>query len=141
MPWLSIIMAVLAFFVSGGAKKENRGKAALIAAGVGAGTYYVTHETDWGQENLGQFDGVETTVDADGNATASTGPTKEPTKIPTTGTTADSGAGGFWNTLGGWLKSPSGQLTTGAAGAAALGVPKWLLWGGVALGAYLLLKD
>lgn len=141
MPWLSIIMAVLSFFASGGAEKKNRGKAALVAAGVGAATYYTTHETDWGQENLGQFDGVEMTVDNAGNATASTGPTKAPVRIPTTGSTADSGAGGFWNTIGGWLKSPAGQVTTGAAGAAALGVPNWLLWGGIALGAYLLLKD
>lgn len=134
-------MALLSFFAAGGAEKENRGKAALVAAGVGAATYYTTHETKWGQENLGRFDGVETDVAANGNVTASTGPTKTPTKVPTTGTTADSGAGSFWNTVGGWLKSPAGQVTTGAAGAAALGVPNWLLWGGVAVGAYLILKD
>lgn len=139
MPWLSIIVAVLVFFLAGGAKKEKRGRAALLAAGAGLGTYYVTHETEWGQENLGQWDGIEADVTGDG-ATMSNGPAAP--KVPIgTGTTSDSGAGGFWNTVGGWLRSPAGQVTTGAAGATALGVPNWLLWGGVAVGAYLLLKD
>lgn len=139
MPWLSIIMAVLTFFLSGGAKKEKRGRAALLAAGVGLGTYYLTHETKWGQENLGQWDGVEADVTGK-DVTISTGPTAP--RVPVQpGTTSDSGAGGFWNTIGGWLRSPAGQVTTGAAGAAALGMPNWLLWGGIALGAYLLLDD
>lgn len=140
MPWLSIIMAVLTFFLSGGAKKENRGRAALLAAGAGLGTYYVTHHTDWGQENLGQWDGVDVGLDADGKPEIGNGPSKPATPIPG-GSVADSGSGGFWNTLGGWLRSPAGQVTTGAAGASALGLPNWLVWGGALVGAYLLLKD
>lgn len=140
MTWLTIIMTLLSFFAAGGAKKENRGKAALIAAGVGAATYYTTHETQWGQENLGQWDGVEIGTDEFGNNVVSTGPTRDPSQIKP-GSVSDSGSNGFWNTLGGWLKSPAGQVTTGVAGASALGLPKWLIWGGAALGLYLLLKD
>lgn len=140
MPWLTIVMAVVTFLLSGGMKKENRGRAALAASGVAAGTYYVTHETQWGQENLGQWDGVEITTNEDGSQTVAAGPKDPGTKIPG-GATANSGSGGFWNTLGGWLKSPAGQVTTGAAGATALGLSNWLIWGGVGLAAYLLLKD
>lgn len=141
MPWLSIIMAVLTFFLSGGMKKEKRGTAALAAIGVGAGTYYVTHNTDWGQENLGQWDGVDVTVNEDGSSTIGTGPKNPDVKVPAGGASGDSGASGFWNTIGGWLRSPAGQVTTGAAGASALGMPKWLVWGGIGLAAYLILKD
>lgn len=145
MPWLSIIMALLTFFASGGAKKENRGKAALAALGVGAATYGVTHYTDWGKENLGFLDGVETT--GTGISTALTTANGTAATTPATaapGTTAPStttaGNSGLWNSLSGWLTSPAGQLTTGAAAGTALGMPKWLLWGGMAVGAYLILK-
>lgn len=72
MPWLSIIMALLAFFTSKKANPGNKAAALLAAAAVGGGTYYATHETDWGKANLGQLDGVvvpgKVTYDADGNA-------------------------------------------------------------------------
>lgn len=144
MPWLTIIMAVVSFLLSGGLKKGKAGKAAAVALGVGAGTYFVTHETDWGSENLGFLDGVDLDVDSDGGTTVTSGDPKNPgsVKLPTTtGSTGSSSANGLWNTLGGWLTSPAGQVTTGAAAGKALGVPNWLLWGGIGLGAYLLLKD
>lgn len=78
MPWLSIIMAVLSFLIT---KKTTGSTAAAVAAGAlaGVGTYYVTHETDWGKTNLGSLDGVTETrallnddgtpvLDAQGNA-------------------------------------------------------------------------
>lgn len=58
MPWLTILITLLTFFMSGGAEKKNRGKAIATAALAGVGTYYVTHETDWGQQTLGSLDGV-----------------------------------------------------------------------------------
>lgn len=146
MPWLTIIMAVLAFFLSGGSKKENRGKAALAALAVGAGTYYVTHETEWGTENLGALDGVTVDVNENGTTTVGSGPTRPTTTVPN-GSSAgsvgpgSSGSNGFWSSLGGWLTSPAGQVTTGTAAATALGAPRWLIWGGAALAVYLLLKD
>lgn len=141
MPWLTIIMAVLTFFLSGGAKKEKRGQAALAAIGVGAGTYYVTRETDWGKQNLGFLDGVEVTTNPDGSVSGRTGPGKPEVHLTGGNEGGSTGTGSLWNTLSGWLTTPAGQLTTGAAAGKVLGVPNWLLYGGIAVGAYLLLKD
>lgn len=57
MPWLSIFMAILSFFLT---KKKTGSTATALAAGAlaGVGTYYVTHETDWGKTNLGSLDNV-----------------------------------------------------------------------------------
>lgn len=71
MPWLTIIMFLLSYFAQR-AEGASAGKALLTAGLVGAGTYYVTHETEWGQANLGDLDGVSGTVgepvlDANGN--------------------------------------------------------------------------
>lgn len=141
MPWLSIIMAVLAFFLSGGANKEKRGTAALAALGVGAGTYAVTHNTDWGQENLGWLDGVDIQVDPSGAVNTTTGPASPVVKIPaSTGKGEQAGTSGLWGTIGGWLNSPAGQATTGVAGAKAVGLPNWLVWGAIGLFAYTLTK-
>lgn len=135
MPWLSIIMALVTFFLSGGTKKETRGRAALAALAVGAGTYAVTHHTDWGSENLGWLDGVEVDVDSAGTVTTTTGP-DDPVQIvkPSTGSGGQTGTSGFWGAVGGWLTSPVGQVTTGAAAGSAAGIPTWaLLAGGVLL--------
>lgn len=61
MPWLSIILALLSFFASKQSGASST-KAALTAGLVGAGSYYVSHETDWGKANLGALDGVSTTA-------------------------------------------------------------------------------
>lgn len=142
MPWLSIVMAVITFLLSGGLKKGNAGKAAAAAIGVGLGTYYATHETDWGRENLGFLDGVEVKPDGSGDgARVSTGIKDPGTAVRQPNGSGSSGANGLWNTLGSWLTSPAGQVTTGAAAGKALGAPNWLVWGGVLVGGYLLLKD
>lgn len=57
IPWLTIILALLSFFASKRSGASNT-KAALTAGLVGASSYYVTHETDWGKANLGALDGV-----------------------------------------------------------------------------------
>lgn len=139
MPWLTIISFIVAFFVAGGAKKENRTKAALIAAGVGAAVYGTTHYTDWGEETLGRFDGIEITNDDDKTSVEGPDGSKD---VPKTGVdkVTTEGNGGFWNAIGGWLKSPAGQVTTGAAGASAAGIPNWMILGGAAVGIYLLTK-
>lgn len=142
MPWATIIMAVVTFILSGGLKKGKAGKAAAAAIGVGVGTYYVTHETDWGRDNLGFLDGVEVKPDdSTGDASVSTGIKDPSVTVRQPSGSGLSGANGLWNTLGSWLTSPAGQVTTGAAAGKALGVPNWLLWGGVLVGGYLLLKD
>lgn len=62
MPWLSILMALISFFATRRGDSKNNAKAALVGAATGLGTYYVTHETEWGRSNLGSFDGVVTTT-------------------------------------------------------------------------------
>lgn len=145
MAWLSIIAAIVTFLLSGGLKKGKTATALAAALGVGAGTYYLTHNTDWGRENLGYLDGVEVEPSPDGTgATVTDGDPKNPSVVPIrqpTGGSGASGANGLWNTLGSWLTSPAGQVTTGAVAGKALGVPNWMLWGGIGLGAYLILKD
>lgn len=56
MNWAAIIMMLLSYFLS---KKSGASdtKALLTAGLVGAGTYYVANETEWGQENLNWFEG------------------------------------------------------------------------------------
>lgn len=144
MPWLTIIMAIIAFFASGGAKKENRTRAALTALGVGAATYATTHYTDWGQENLGFLDGVEFT--GTGTDTALTTEAGASIIKPTTsstggvGSTTTAGNTGLWNTISSWLSSPAGQATSGAVGAKALGVPNWMILAGVGVAALVIMK-
>lgn len=57
MPWFTIIMALLSFFSAKAAGASDT-KALLTAGLVGASSYYVTHETEWGRANLGDLDGV-----------------------------------------------------------------------------------
>lgn len=58
IPWLTILLTLLAFFSS--KKTGASDTTALMTAGlVGAGSYYVSHETEWGQANLAALDGVQ----------------------------------------------------------------------------------
>lgn len=61
MPWLSIIMALVTFLTAQRKKGANTARSAAIAGLAGLGTYYVSHETEWGQTTLGALDGVITT--------------------------------------------------------------------------------
>lgn len=139
MPWLSIIMALVSFFLAGGSKPENRAKAAAIGLGVGAATYGITHYTDWGQENLGNLDGV-TVSEGDGvNGPVVTKPNG--TVVPvSTSNPASSGSTGIWSALGGALVTPVGAGATGLlAGSLISGTT--LMWIALGLGAFLILKD
>lgn len=139
MPWLSIIMALVSFFLAGGSKPENRAKAAAIGLGVGAATYGVTHYTDWGKENLGNLDGV---VAEGGSETTS------PTVTKPNGTTVSVGAGnpassgstGIWSALGGAVSSPVAAGATGLLAGSLLS-GSTLMWIAVGIGAFLILKD
>lgn len=140
MPWLTMIMALLAFF---GSKKTGASntKAALTAGLVGAGTYYTTHETDWGKTNLGSLDGVD--------LSASVGP---PTTVPdgdapggvaaTPPSDRTGSSTGIFDVLKGW--GATGTATVIGAGGAAAGTGifgnKMVVYGLLALGAFLILK-
>lgn len=135
MPWLTILVALLSFFVS---KKNGASNTkALVTAGLaGAGTYYVTHDTEWGKTNLGEYDGVI----ADGTVplAAETGAavTKEDGTTP-----VKAGSG---STIGKLIESGGGSGTAAAVGGFTFGAllsnPNVLLWGGLALGLFLLAK-
>lgn len=141
MPWLTIILALLSFFASKKSGASNT-KAAITAGLVGAGTYYVTHETDWGRVNLGDLDGVVT--DGDGNVVDAGG-------TPVTGadgkpivTGGNAGGTSFADIIRGW--GATGTAAVIGAGAAATGsgifssknLP-WLLGGAALL--LIVLKD
>lgn len=126
MPWLSILMALLAYFTQSRNSPEDRRRAALVAAGAGLGTYYVSHNTDWGQENLGQFDGVVASDPASEQIAKEYN--RDLTRNPT-----NSG----WAWLKGW-----GGAAVGAVGgaAAASSLPSWVLPVGLGVGLILLLN-
>lgn len=75
--WVSLILALISFFVS---KKNGASstEAALTAAAVGAGTYYVTTQTDWGKSTLG---GINDSI-ADLTGTGYVDPAKDATYTP-----------------------------------------------------------
>lgn len=143
MPWLSIIMALISFFVT--KKKTNGNTAAALGAAalVGGATYYATHETDWGKENLGFLDGV---TDSSG-ATVAAGTGNVPSSstgtvtVPSAGTSTSTG--GFWDGVTGVLKDwgPTGTaLVVGTAGAVTSNGKSWIWWAALGVGAFLLLK-
>lgn len=143
MPWVSIIMALLAFFVSGGAKKEKRAKALVAAGAVGLGTYYATHETDWLPRSITELDGaippIKTPVILD--ETTGQPVTVAGSQVRPTVTTLPSGAtssGGVWDTLKSW--GAAGTAAVVGVGTGAVSGNNILLLGGLALAAVILLK-
>lgn len=141
MPWLSIIMALLSFFVSKKSGASNT-KAAITAGLVGAGTYYVSHETDWGRANLGDLDGVVPDGDGVVIGTGNAPVTDADGKPIVTG--GNAGGTSFTDILRGW--GATGTAAVIGAGAAATGsgvfssknLP-WLIGGAVLL--LVILKD
>lgn len=161
MPWLSILLALIAFFTE---KKRNGGdntRAALAAGIVGAGSYYVTHETEWGKENLGFLDGVEastvtdlagppvTKTNADGTltstypngtvrTTAADGTVKY---VDAAGKTLATGtASAVTDVLKSWGPAGTAGVIGVTAAATSGNTKKYLLWGGLALVAFLILR-
>lgn len=138
--WLSLLLALLTFLLTGDGTKEGRRKALLAASVVGAGSAYVTSQTEWGEELNGDFneffgmDDTWTGVGTTGDGSTSTG---------TSGNTAPGNAsggsgGGIFSNIPGWVGAGAGV----AAGATLFGnVPKWVWWAAAAGGVYLLLKD
>lgn len=144
MPWLSIIMALLAFFTT---KKSGASSttAALAAGLAGAGTYYVTHETDWGKANLGSLDGVVTPtgvpmVDKVTGLPVTDSATGEPvrTNVPVSGSTTTSAGGtGAFDVLKSWGATGTAAVigTTAIATSSSLQkyIPLLLIGGGLFL--------
>lgn len=137
MPWLSIIMAIIGFFQT----KKNGGStgAALAVAGMaGAATYYTTHHTDWGKENLLKYDGGVTVPAQAPGATTVTAPGGQTVPIPTpVSMSTNAGSSGYSSMLD-WAAP---LAIGGVAGAAATSsLPSWLLPTLIIGGAFLLMK-
>lgn len=134
-PWLSLAVALLAYLLQPRGTADERRKALVGAALAGGATYAVTHYTDWGKENLGQFDGVVPNnklpvVDPTNSSGGSTVGVKPGNTAPTTG---------FWDTLTSW--GPTGTAAVVGTGTAVVtGNSKWLLIAGAALVALMVLK-
>lgn len=156
---ISLIMAVVSAFA---AKKSGASDAEALAAGAigGLGTYYVATETEWGKSVIGDLDGTTAEVidpatgaavtNEDGSvATAPVGATvvKDEAgniKYDSLGNAMFSLGGKVVSTSGDVLKSWGATGTAAVIGTAALAssgdTKKYLLWGGLALGAFLILR-
>lgn len=154
MPWLTIAIMLISFFLTK-KKTGSNTKAALVAGLAGAGSYFVTHETDWGRANLGALDGVSDVVPAgpkqpgDPDTPPEKGPDGKPVRPVTNGGKPITGAdgsvlGSVGNGITDVLTSWGGAGTAAVIGTTAVAtdskLKEYLPWilGGVAL--FLVLK-
>lgn len=140
MPWLSLLLGLLAFLSAKSNNPGNKSKALLTGVAAGLGTYAVTHETDWGKSNLGSLDGLaapEPLVrDAEGNVV----PKGYTRQTAPDGTVSYVAPAGFVNEMGQTLRSWGGTGTAAVIGTTKLATSpstlnKVLPWalGGLAL--------
>lgn len=146
MPWLSIIMAIISALASLKSKPGDKGRAVAAAALGGLGTYYVTHETEWGKDVLGGLDGVAPPTPNPGPGTVTlpdgSSTQKDGTSVPNPNVGAPNAGKttGVWDVLTSW--GPTGTAAVIGTGvvAADSNLRKWLPIAALALGAFLLLK-
>lgn len=138
MPWLTIVVMLLSYLMQPRGTADERRKALMGSVLTGGATYALTHYTDWGQENLGKFDGVITSGETPvANPQA---PTGVPVTLGVGGTSTggQSQTSGFWDTLKSW--GPTGTAAVVGVGAAVAGSNNWLLYAGIAFAALYVLK-
>lgn len=152
MPWTSIVMFILSFLMS-----KSKGKSTAQAAGVAAlaaGATYLLADP----ANSSNLLGLGTTPGSVGAEKVSPGDTSAVSGVVETNpadvaksTAAGTAAGQTWyqatlDTVGSTLKSWGGVGTaavigtTGVVAGGSATKNKYLLWGGLALAAYLILK-
>lgn len=133
MPWVSIIIFVLSFVLSKKSGKSNT-ESALIGAAAGGATYLLADPA-----NPSNLFGVGQ------DATATGGTTTPNATSPGSTTALGAGASGTTSGIGGFLSNlgPTGTALLAGGTGAVLGasLPKWVIYAGLGLGAYLLLKD
>lgn len=98
---IAIILALISYFT---AKKSgaSSGEAALVAAGVGAGSYYVGTQTDWGRDTVSWASDKWTTLTGIGGATI----TNDDGSIPK----APPGATATYDSEGNVVKDANGNV-------------------------------
>lgn len=139
MPWVTIIIWLLTYLLSSSKEGVSKGKAALIATGAAAAAYYVAEPTNANNlMGIGLADDKtvpgDPSVDDSGVTTA--GGTGKPVIAPA-GTSSTGST--FSNLLSKW--GPTAAVAAGGiATGAVLSDNKWLIWGALGLGAYLILK-
>lgn len=138
MPWLTILMMLISYFLQSRGSPEERRKAVLGALAAGAVTYTVTHDTEWGRDNLGMYDGVMQTTD-EGLKLATAAQQQAVTSgVPIDNDTPPKGTSA-WDVLKSW--GAAGVATVvGTAAVASGGLSSILPLALLGLGAYLILK-
>lgn len=142
---LTIIIFLATYLLSSDGTAKGRKKALLAATVAGAGTAFVTSQTNWGRGINSDFNGWfglddswsgfgdSTTKPAVGNDSA------DPPKLPNNG--AGSGTkpanGSWWRNLPSWVAPAAGAAAGVAVGS---GLPGWVLWAAGGLLVYSLLK-
>lgn len=143
---LAIVMALISYFTAKEKGGASDGEAALVAGLAGAGTYYATTETEWGRESVDFLDEAifgspSDTVDVNTQTgTVTYKRDADGNYVPiATGGVQSGGTSGVWDTLKSW--GPVGTAGVLGVGAGAVtGKTDWLLIGGIALAAILILK-
>lgn len=134
MPWLSIIMAIIGLLTSLMKNPEKKGQAVAAAALAGLGTYYVTHETEWGQDTLGALDGVvklpDTPAPVDGGSSTITLPDGSTTGTTHTSvpSTINGQTSGIWDVLTNWGPTGTAAVIGTTAVATSSSWQKYLPW-------------
>lgn len=141
--WITILIALLSYFGTKRATGGDKKKAAIGALIGGMGSAYAVSSTEWGANKATAFNSalgftsdplLQQQVAANTAAAVAGGtPTSTATTVPGTS---------VWDTVKSWAGSGAGYLAAGAAGAVAgSALPTWLPAAGIALAAYLILKD
>lgn len=150
--WISLIIALVTYLASSKSSPEDK-KSALLNAGLaGAGTAFVTSQTDWGKDVNSTFNGYvglddswtgfsgEDAEPGDKNGKNGKGKEKVPgsVTVPTTGNGSGGSGGSIFSTLPSWAGPAAGGV---AVGASLSKIPKWVWLVGGGLLAYSLIKD
>lgn len=128
--WISLFIALLTYLMSPKGSDQEKRRALTNAALAGGAAYVATEYTDWGKDISKQFDSA---IGVGGTTT-----TTEAAAGGIKATVGGSGASTGLGSLGNWV---TGGLAAGAGASVVSKMPTWVIYAGLGLGAYLLLKD
>lgn len=139
IPWVSIVMFLLSFFLTK-SKTGSNSKAVLAAALAGGATYAYTHSDFAAGTALADYDGVENVAAPLLNADGSPAVDSNGVAITTAGPGTVSSDGGLISSAAGVLKSWGATGTAAVIGTTALSTSSslqkylpWIVLGGLAL--------
>jgi hypothetical protein len=148
MPWISLIIWLVTFLLAGGTKSGQAGKAALLATGAAAASYYTIDPAN--PNAMFKLFGSDTSAatTASNTATVLGSGSSIDASTPTAGpSTISSGISTIGDVLKSWGPSGTVAVVAGTAAATGTGVfsglknlPSWVLYAGIGLLAYSMLK-